>query len=132
MDVIVDASTLIAVIANEPEKEAIISATLDVHLIAPVSVHFEIGNAFSAMLKRHRISLGKCLDALEVYQRIPIRLVDVELEASLQIADGLGIYAYDAYVIRCAERYRAPILTLDRALREHARSNGVQVLEIGP
>jgi predicted nucleic acid-binding protein len=132
MDVIVDASTLIAVIANEPEKEAIISATLDVHLIAPVSVHFEIGNAFSAMLKRQRISLGKCLAALKVYQRIPIRLVDVELEASLQIADGLGIYAYDAYVIRCAERYRAPILTLDRALRDHARSNGVQVLEIGP
>ena len=52
------------------------------------------------------------------------------LEMAVQIAAKLGIYAYDAYLLRCAERYRAPLLTLDRALREHARSYGVQVLEI--
>ena len=36
---------------------------------------------------------------VKVYRTIPIRLVDVELEQSLRIADTLGIYAYDAYLI---------------------------------
>ncbi len=130
MDIVVDASTLIAVISNEPAKEAVVLATMDADLIAPVSIHFEIGNAFSAMLKRRRITLEQCLSALEMYARIPIRFVDVELEASLSIANQFGIYAYDAYLIRCAERYRAPLLTLDQALRENARSFGVQILEI--
>ena len=130
MEIVVDASTLIAVIVNEPAKQAIVSATIGFDLIAPISVHFEIGNAFSAMLKRRRVTLTQSLIALKVYEGIPIRLVDVELEASMQIAGQLGIYAYDAYLIRCAERYHAPLLTLDRALRAHARSNGVQVLEI--
>lgn len=130
MDIVVDASTLIAVIANEPEKVNLISATRGANLLAPVSVHFEVGNAFSAMLKRRRITLQQCLDALEVYAGIPVRMVDIELENSVQIAARLGIYAYDAYLIRCGERYRAPLLTLDRALREHAHSYGVQVLEL--
>jgi predicted nucleic acid-binding protein len=130
MDIVVDASTLIAVIANEPDKEHIILATRGANLMAPISVHFEVGNAFSAMLKRRRITLNQCLDALELYDSIPVRMVDIELEISIQIAARLGIYAYDAYLIRCGERYRAPILSLDRALREHARSYGVQVLEI--
>ncbi len=130
MEIVVDASTLIAVIVNEPAKQAIISATTGFDLIAPISVHFEIGNAFSAMLKRRRVTLTQSLIALKVYEGIPIRLVDVELEASMQIAGQLGIYAYEAYLIRCAERYHAPLLTLDRALKAHAGSNGVQVLEI--
>ncbi len=130
MEIVVDASTLIAVVANEPEKQAIVSVTVGADLIAPISVHFEIGNAFSAMLKRRRVTLGQCLSALKVYEHIPMRLVDIEIEAAAQIADQLGIYAYDAYLIRCAERYYAPLLTLDRALREQARTYGLQIVEI--
>lgn len=130
MDVVVDASIIIAVIADEAEKQSIVLATMGVDLIAPISVHFEIGNAFSAMLKRRRITLTLALSALKLYERIPLRLVDIELAAAVQIAAQLGIYAYDAYLLRCAERYRAPLLTLDRALREHARSYGVPMLEI--
>lgn len=130
MEIVVDASTLIAVIANEPEKQLVVSATKGADLIAPISIHFEIGSAFSAMLKRRRVTLSQGLHALEAYERIPIRLVDIELEESLRIASRLDIYAYDAYLLRCAERYHAPLLTLDRALREHARSHGVPLLEI--
>lgn len=130
MEIVVDASTLIAVIANEPEKQLVVSATKGADLIAPISIHFEIGSAFSAMLKRRRVTLSQGLHALEAYKRIPIRLVDIELEESLRIASRLDIYAYDAYLLRCAERYHAPLLTLDRALREHARSHGVPLLEI--
>ena len=132
MQAVIDASAIIAVIANEPEKEALIRLTSGVDLIAPVSIHFEIGNAFSAMLKRQRITLIQALSALKRYQVIPIRFVEIELNASLHIANKLSIYAYDAYLIRAAERYRAPLLTLDKALKRQARSYGVKVLEINP
>ena len=132
MQVAIDASAIIAVIANEPEKQALLELTKGADLIAPASIHFEIGNAFSAMLKRRRITIGQAQVAVALYQDIPIRFVEIELAATLEIANQLSIYAYDAYLIRTAEKYRAPLLTLDKALQHHARSYGVKVLEVIP
>jgi predicted nucleic acid-binding protein len=130
MEFVIDASAIIAVIANEPEKSMLISMTNGADLIAPASTHFEIGNAFSAMLKRQRITLAQALEALTIYQSIPIRFVDVELDKSIRIASRLSVYAYDAYLIHCAEKYRCPLLTLDRALRAHAHTYGVPIVEV--
>ncbi len=130
MDVVVDTSVIIAIITNEASKPELIRATRDAALIAPVSVHFEIGNAFSAMLKRKRVTLEQVARALTHYHDIPIRFVEVDLHASLTIAEQLDLYAYDAYLIHCAERYRGPLLTLDLALRNHASSYGVPLLEV--
>jgi predicted nucleic acid-binding protein len=57
MNIIIDTSSIIAVIANEPEKSALIEITRGSTLYVPMSVPWEIGNAFSAMLKRNRIEL---------------------------------------------------------------------------
>lgn len=131
MDIVVDTSAIIAVIANEPEKDALIELTRGADLIAPPSVHWEIGNAFSAMLRRKRTTLALALEAIDVYKEIPVRFVEVELDQSLRLADALGIYAYDAYLIRCAQKYRSPLLSLDAYLTECARRTGVQMLEVG-
>jgi predicted nucleic acid-binding protein len=102
MDVVVDASVLIAVVANEPEKAELIRLTEGVDLIAPQSIHWEIGNAFSAMLKRKRVTLDQVRLAIQEYEKIPIRFVDIQLDDALEIASELNIYAYDAYLIQCA------------------------------
>ena len=130
MDMVVDTSAIIAVIANEPEKEALVELTTGADLIAPRSVHWEIGNAFSAMLRRERIKVEQAIQAVKLYQQIPIRFVDVELEETLRIADALGIYAYDAYLIRCALKYRAPLISLDRNLVNAAKEMKVKVIEV--
>jgi predicted nucleic acid-binding protein len=67
---------------------------------------------------------------VEIYHRIPLRLIEVELEESLRIAAELHVYAYDAYLIRSAAKYGAPLLSLDQALLRAARSKGVSVLEV--
>ena len=103
-----------------------IRLTRGVDLIAPHSVDWEIGNAFSAMLKRGRIRLGQAVAAIEVYRQVPIRFVDVELDQTLEIADKLGIYAYDAYLIRCGLKYTAPLISLDQGLVEAASRNVVE------
>lgn len=130
MDIVIDASALIAVMANESQKETLIQLTTGADLIAPASVHFEVGNALSAMLKRQRINGAQALGLLAQYQAIPVRFVEVELSLSIPIAQRFNIYAYDAYLIRCAEKYRSPLLTLDVSLRHHAQAHGVMVLEV--
>jgi predicted nucleic acid-binding protein len=130
MDVVIDTSAIMAVIVNEPERDALIELTKGADLIAPFSVHWEIGNAFSALLRRKRATLFAALQAIEAYGQIPIRFVDVELHESIPIAHAQGIYAYDAYLIRCAQKYRSPLLSLDRYLVQCALRTGVQVLEV--
>jgi predicted nucleic acid-binding protein len=129
VDIIVDTSELIAVIANEPEKDALVELTLGADLIAPLSVHWEIRHVISAMPRQKRTTLALALNAIELYERIPIRFVEVELDESLRLADALGICAYGAYLIRCAQEYRSPILSLDGYLLECASRTEVEILE---
>ena len=130
MEVVVDASVLIAVVANEDDKPRLIELTQKAELVAPLSVHWEMGNAFSAMLKRQRITLDQAIAAIEAYLQIPIRFVEVELVESLVLADELDLYAHDAYLLRCAEKYRSPLLSLDKNLVQSAKSKKIAVLEL--
>ena len=130
MKIVVDTSVIVAVIVSEPEKAALVSLTRGAELIAPASVHWEIGNAFSAMLKRKRIDVDQAMKAIEIYGKIPIRFLDVELEPSLLLAEELTIYAYDSYILRCALKYRCPMVSLDQNLIACARKKGVRVLEV--
>lgn len=129
-EIIVDTSVLIAVLLGEEQKDALIELTDDATLLAPLSVHWEIGNALSALFKRQRINLEQALEAIDTYLTIPIRFVEVKLSSSLVLANDVNIYAYDAYLLRCAEKYRLPLLTLDRRLKEVAQQKGFSVLEV--
>jgi len=130
MNIVVDTSVIIAVIAGEPERDSLIAQTKGADLLAPPSVHWEIGNALSAMLKRGRISLTQALEAIVAYQQIPIRFVDIGLEDALQIADALDIYAYDAYLIQAALEYQTPLISLDTYLIDCARRMNASVIEV--
>lgn len=130
MDLVVDTSAIIAVIASEPERDAIIAQTMGVSLLAPASVHWEVGNAFSAMLRRRRITLSLAKQAIRSYEQMQFRFIDVDLNQSLDLSARLGLYAYDAYVLACALNLRSPLLTLDNGLAGNAARAGVRVLDI--
>ncbi len=130
MEYIVDASVILAVIADEAHKAQLIEITRGADLLAPASIHWEIGNAFSAMLKRSRVTLDQVLTALKIYRQIPLRFTEVELDKTMQIIDEFGIYAYDAYLIRCAIKYKSPLITLDQKLAQIAQQMNVDVVEV--
>jgi len=127
---VIDTSALVAVLTAEPTRDRIIARTQGAELVAPGSVHWETGNALSALLKRRRLKLAEVQAALEAYARIPIRLVEIELDVALELADRLGLYAYDAYLMTCARRHGAPLLTLDPRLGRVAGEAGVRVMEL--
>ena len=130
MNVVIDTSVVLAVITNEPHKQRLISLTRGGSLFAPSSLPWEIGNAFSAMFKRGRITLPQAQQALRTYQRIPIRLSDIELKRALELSQELDIYAYDAYMIGCAQKHTCPLISLDSGLLDAARRADVEILEV--
>jgi len=130
MEIVVDTSVLIAVLTGEATRDHVIARTQGAELLAPGSVHWELGNAFSALLKRRRLKLTDVQAALAAFAQIPIRYVDVDLATALELTDRFGLYAYDAYLMTCARRQRAPLLTLDARLGRAAKEAGVQVMEV--
>ena len=130
MNLVVDTSVIIAVIANEPEKASLVTHTQGADLFAPRSIYWEIGNAFSAMLKRQRVTVEQAKTAIEIYRQIPLNLTDVDLLQAVELAAQLNIYAYDAYIIACAINQNCPLLSLDSGLIRAAKAAGVDVLEV--
>jgi len=128
--IVVDTSILVAVAVEESTKPALIAATRGAELLAPASVHWEMGNAFSAMLKRRRVTVAQAEAAIAVYQLIPVRFLDVSLVEAIRISDAARIYAYDAYILACARGTGCPLMSLDRGLLAAAKSLAIDVVEV--
>ena len=130
MDIVIDASAILAVIVAEPERDRVVEMVAGHSLVGPGSIPWEIGNAFSSMLKQRRLSLKDAQRGLSIFQSVPIRYLAVDLENAVSIAHANNMYAYDAYFLDCAARHAAPLLTLDRPLKRAAGKIGVHVLEV--
>lgn len=130
MSLVVDTSVIISVIINEESKPKLIKITEGEELFAPSSLHWEIGNAFSAMFKRKNIELSLAKKAIDYYRMIPLRLVDIDIYKALEISHQFNIYAYDAYFLECARKYNYPLLTLDHGLSELAKEMKLKIIEV--
>jgi predicted nucleic acid-binding protein len=132
MLITIDTSALISIIGNEKPRQQIIEVTTGCSLCAPPSVHWEIGNALSAMFKRKSLDVQLAKQAINIYHQIPIKFIDVSLDKAVEIAHTQNMYAYDAYLIQCAQQTSTPLLTLDKGLKRIAKSMGIQILEVTP
>ncbi|BBO87023.1 type II toxin-antitoxin system VapC family toxin [Desulfosarcina ovata] len=130
MDVVIDTSALIAVIAGEPERRRIIEFTTGNTLIGPGSIPWEIGNAFSAMFKQNRLTLDEARKGLVIFDSIPLRYIKPDFVNALKISKQANMYAYDAYFLDCAIRHKAPLLTLDQKLKRASQNLNVETMEV--
>ncbi len=130
MEIVIDTSAIIAVLVGEPERDKIIALTTDHRLIGTGSIPWEIGNAFSAMLKRNRLELAEAKRGLVIFKQIEITFVTVDFSQAQALAKQSNSYAYDACFLDCAMSRNAPLLTLDQKLKNVAQSLGIQTLEI--
>jgi predicted nucleic acid-binding protein len=130
VEIVIDTSAVLAVIGEQPEKAHLVRLTRGATLVAPESVHWEVGNALSAMFKRKAIGIKEALQLLQAYAAIPIRMVEIGLKQAVELSARWSVYAYDAYVLACAINQGAPLLTLDGGLRERACELKLDVLEV--
>ncbi len=130
MNVVADTSVILSVLTSEPERPQILKMTKGVDLIAPASVHWEVGNALFAMIKRGRLTAAQAKAVLKSYERIPIRFVEVGLGEAIELAAEQNMYAYDAYLVICARQQHCKLMSLDKALLRIAAMVGIEVLEV--
>ena len=130
MKIVIDTSALIAVIVDEPEKARLIELTMGTTVVVPPSVKWEVGNAFSAMLKRSRLTLDQAVKAIDIYHAISMDTVEINLKDAVRLAGKYNIYAYDAYILQCAIEYELPLISLDEDLVKIAKRENIQVIEV--
>jgi len=90
---------------------------------------YEVGNALSAMLKRGQIDNKEALAAQKATNKIPVRLLAVDIQEALKLAIEFNIYAYDAYFLQCAMTLSSPLITLDNRMKKVATELSIEVLE---
>ena len=129
MNVLIDASALMPVLIDEPDKEYIFSATTDCELVAPSVLPYEIGNALTRLKRREILNDKQIIAAYNNFLKIPLRLLDVDIENALRLACKYNIYAYDAYYLEMACRLNLPLLTLDIPMKKIAIDLNLKILE---
>jgi predicted nucleic acid-binding protein len=128
MDILLDASAVMAVILNETNRGKVIKLTENAALMSPEVISFEIGNALINLYKKQKITEGKLLEAYKTYISIPIRNIKVDIEKALKIACKYNIYAYDAYYLEAAYRQKLPLITFDKLMKKTGLDMGINVL----
>jgi predicted nucleic acid-binding protein len=129
MNILIDASVIMAFVIDEPEKDVAINLTKDSALLAPEMTPYEIGNALARVYKRHILDEQGIIGAYNTYRKIPIKLVEVNIENALRIACKYTIYAYDAYYLETAKRLNIPLLTFDGNMKRIAQDMKLTILE---
>ena len=128
MDILLDASAIMAVILNEQNRGKVIKLTENAALLSPEAISFEIGNALINLFKKRKITEEKLLEAYKTYISIPIRSIKVNIEKALSIACKYNIYAYDAYYLEAAYRLKLPLITFDILMRKTGLALGINIL----
>jgi predicted nucleic acid-binding protein len=128
MKIVSDASAFLAVVLSEDDRKWIVEKTAGSALIAPDVLPYEIANALSAMKKRGRLTDQEALKAFNISQGIPVSLVPVKIHDALKIAIKFSIYAYDAFYMQCCLEAKLPLISLDKRMREVAKSLSIKVV----
>ncbi len=129
MEIVADASTFLAVILNESDRDWIIKKTLEDKIISPEILPYEIGNALIAVRKKGRLNDREVIKAYDISQRIAVKLVPVKIHDALKIATRFNVYAYDAYYLQCCIENKLPLISLDDRMCDVARNLNIKVVE---
>jgi predicted nucleic acid-binding protein len=128
MDVLLDASAIMAVILNETNKDVVIKLTKGLTLLSPEMIPYEIGNALISLYKRHKLKENEVIEAYRSFRKIPIRTLAVGMEKALEIACKYKVYAYDAYYLEVAKRLNLPLITFDMPMQNVALAMNITIL----
>ena len=129
-NVVIDTSAIVAVLLDEPAKEAVVEKTMGAVLCAPASLRWEVGNAAIAGVKRRRLTPERARQLVTDFELVTIREFAIDIKRAVELGLELGIYAYDAYVLEAARASGFPLLALDGSIRRNAGKLGLSLVEL--
>jgi predicted nucleic acid-binding protein len=128
-NIVIDTSAILAVLLDEPEKQAVVEATIGSVVCAPASLRWEVGNAATAGVKR-RLTPERARQLVTDFEQVTIRELAIDLRRAVDLGLELGIYAYDAYILEAARSSGFPLLALDGPIRRNAKKLGLSLVEL--
>ena len=129
-NIVIDTSATLAVLLEEPEKQAVVEATIGSVVCAPASVRWEVGNAATAGVKKRRLTPERARQLITDFEQVTIRELAIDLRRAVDLGLDLGIYAYDAYILEAARSSGYPLLALDGPIQRNARKLGLSLVEL--
>jgi predicted nucleic acid-binding protein len=129
-NIVIDTSAILAVLLAEPEKEAVVEATMGSIVCAPASLRWEVGNAATAGVKRRRLTPERARQLITDFEHVTFRELAIDIGRAVDLGLELGIYAYDAYILEAARSSGFPLLALDGPIRRNARKLGLSQMEL--
>src|SRR3989338_8079991 len=129
MEIVADASAFLAVVLNESDRDWVIHKTTGRAIISPEILPYELDNALIAVKRKGRLNDREILRALDLLQRIVVRLVSVKIHDAIKIALRFNIYAYDAYYLQCCIENKLPLISLDDRMCDIAGSLRIKVVD---
>jgi predicted nucleic acid-binding protein len=127
---VIDTSAILAVLLDEPEKQAVVEATAGSVVCAPASLRWELGNAATAGVKRHRLTTERARQLVSDFEQVRIRELAIDILRAVDLGLELGIYAYDAYILEAARSSGFRLLALDGPIRRNAEKLGLSLVEL--
>jgi len=132
--VVVDASLLVALLANEPETEGVARqfsawAEADVELHAPSLARYEVANALARKAAHGDIASDDVAAVWAEFDALPINF-DTLADGSAVIALALELErrsAFDAAYVALAQRIGTELWTIDGPLARNAGGRGYAV-----
>jgi predicted nucleic acid-binding protein len=122
---VIDASSLVAIMFDEPEAERITPQLEGATLVAPQLLGFEIVNACLTKLRRHPDRRTGILQAFALQGGLMIDTAGVDHAGVLALAEQFRLTGYDASYLWLAQRLNAELVTLDRPLGRAAATLGL-------
>ena len=92
-NIVIDTSVMLAVLLDEPEKRAVVEATMGSVVCAPASLRWEVGNAATAGVKRRRLTPERARQLITDFEQVTIRELAIDILRAVDLGLELGIYA---------------------------------------
>ena len=129
MEMVLDASAIMAVITNEPEREFVIKSTRNAVIVVPSIISFEISNGLTRLMRKNIIdSKEKMINLIRNFKKMPLKVEEIDIEKALEIAWDYKIYAYDACYLETAKRLNLTLLTFDENMKKIGKDLGLNII----
>lgn len=118
---VVDASFILDFLLPDEHSTYVIRAFEEykkgeMNLIAPIILPFEIANGLKYAVGSKRIKENVASELLEIFFKLDIGLLQVDMKKTLLVSLKKDLSIYDASYVYLSENLRIPLLTLDNKL----------------
>jgi len=97
--------------------------------MSPNIISCEIANALTRMMRKGIITTkDQMIELIQNFGKIPLKMVEIDLEKALEIAWKYKIYAFDAFYLETAKRLGFPIISFDSGMIKIAKELNLTVL----